>query len=95
VLTICADSSHGFPQGDFFGLPVLNPLFLPGGHDAALRCIPQHLAAGKLYPSCNIILEKRCVTLSSIGYWDRKQRRARLPEITRKSTGVQIEGNAR
>jgi len=76
------DSSHGFAQGGFLGLRVLHPLFLPGSHDAALRCLPQHLAARKLYLSCNILPEKKCVALSGVKYWDRKQRYARLPEIT-------------
>jgi hypothetical protein len=54
----------GFTQGGFPGLPVLRPLFLPGGHDTALPCLPQHPAAGKLYPNYNIVFEEKHVTFS-------------------------------
>ena len=91
VLTIRTDSSHGFTQGGFLGLPVLCPTLLPGGHDAALCCLPQHPAAWDLYLSGNIFVEEKRVILSSVGYWDRKQRCARLFQVARKRTTVEME----
>ena len=54
-------------------------------------CLPQHPAAWKLYLSCNIFAEEKCVTLSSVRYWDRKQRCARLFQVARKRTTVEME----
>jgi len=85
------ESSHGFTRGGFPGLHVLCPLSLPGGHDAALRCLPQHPAAGKVHPKCDMFLEEKRVTLSGVRYWDLKQGRARLVQVASKGTTVELE----
>jgi len=49
------------------------------------------LVAWKLYLSCNILTEEKYVTPSCVRQWDRKQRRARLSEVARERTAVEME----
>jgi hypothetical protein len=60
---IQTDSSQWFTQGGFLGLPVLYPALLPGGHDAALCCVPQHPATWDPNLRCNIFAEVRSTTM--------------------------------
>ncbi len=89
--TFRSDSSHRFTQGGFLGLPVLCPALFPGGHDAASRRLPQHPAAWDLYLSGKIFVEEKRIILSNVRYWDRKQRNARLFQVARKRTTVEME----
>lgn len=70
--TIRPDPSDRSTQCGLLGLPVLRPFLLPGGHDAALRRLPQHPAVWDLYLSGKIVVEEIRVILSSVEYWDRK-----------------------
>src|SRR6266446_3429521 len=56
-----------------------------------LGLLAQYSLARKLYPGSNILGEEECVTPSSSRYWDRKQRCARLFQVAREGTTVEME----
>jgi len=72
-------------------LPAVCPILLPGCHNAALCCLPQHPAAWDLYLGGNIIVEEKRVILSNVRYWNRKQRCARFFQVARKRTTVEMK----